>query len=64
LNIFDDFTRECLQIKVNRKVNSTDMIDQMFKLFVSRGIPDYIRPDNGGKFTAKDVRRWLNRPGG
>jgi putative transposase len=61
LNIIDEFTRECLQIKVNRKLNSRDVIDELFNLFIFRGIPDYIRSDNGGEFTAKAVRRWLNR---
>ena len=63
LNIIDEFTRECLQIKVNRKLNSQDVIDELFKLFIYRGIPDHIRSDNGSEFTAKAVRRWLNRLG-
>jgi len=63
LNIIDEYTRECLQIKVDRKLNSQDVIDELFKLFIFRGIPDYIRSDNGGEFTAKTVRRWLNRLG-
>jgi transposase InsO family protein len=63
LNIIDEFSRECLAIKVNRKLNSQDVIDELFKLFIYRGIPDYIRSDNGGEFTAKAVRKWLNRLG-
>jgi len=27
LNIIDEFTRECLAIRINRKLNSTDVID-------------------------------------
>ena len=63
LNIIDEFSRECLAIRVNRKLNSQDVIDELFKLFIYRGIPDHIRSDNGGEFTAKAVRRWLNRLG-
>ena len=63
LNIIDEFTRECLAIKVNRKLNSQDVIDELFKLFIYRGIPDHIRSDNGSEFTAKIVRKWLNRLG-
>jgi putative transposase len=63
LNIIDEFTRECLAIKVNRKLNSQDVIDELFKLFVYRGIPDHIRSDNGSEFTAKIVKKWLNRLG-
>ena len=39
------------------------MIDQLFDLFVFRGIPEYIRSDNGPEFTAKAVRGWLSRLG-
>lgn len=63
LNIIDEFSRECLAIKVSRKLNSQDVIDELFKLFICRGIPDHIRSDNGGEFTAKAVRKWLNRLG-
>ena len=35
----------------------------MFRLFISRGIPEHIHSDNGLEFTAKAVRRWLNHPG-
>ena len=36
LNIIDEFTRECLRIKVNRKITSQDVIDELFNLFISR----------------------------
>jgi len=63
LNIIDEFSRECLAIKVNRRLNSQDVIDELFKLFIYQGIPDHIRSDNGGEFTARAVRTWLNRLG-
>ena len=63
LNIIDEFTRECLAIKVNRKLGSQDVIEELFKLLIYRGIPEHIRSDNGGEFTAKMVRKWLNRLG-
>jgi transposase InsO family protein len=63
LNIIDEFTRECLSIKVDRKISSQDVIDELFNLFIFRGIPEHIRSDNGPEFTAKAVRRWLNRLG-
>ena len=63
LNIIDEFSRECLRVKVNRKIKSQDVIEELFKLFIFRGIPDYIRSDNGPEFTAKAVRKWLNRLG-
>ena len=63
LNIIDEFTRECLSIKVNRKIGFQDVIDELFNLFIFRGIPEHIRSDNGPEFTAKAVRRWLNHLG-
>ena len=40
-----------------------DSFDQLFKLIIFSGIPEHIRSDNGPEFTAKAVRRWLNRLG-
>jgi putative transposase len=60
LNIIDEFTRECLKIKVNRKISSQDVIEELFNLFLFRGIPEHIRSDNGPEFTAKAVRKWLD----
>jgi transposase InsO family protein len=39
LNIIDEFTRECLAIKVDRKLNSSDVIDALSDLFILRGVP-------------------------
>jgi putative transposase len=47
LNVIDEFTRECLAIRVNRKLRSTDVIDALSDLFILRGIPGHIRSDNG-----------------
>jgi putative transposase len=63
LNIIDEFTRECLAIKVARKISAHDVIDELFNLFIWRAIPEHIRSDNGPEFTAKAVRQWLNRLG-
>jgi transposase InsO family protein len=63
LNIIDEFSRECLSIKVDRKIRSQDVIDELFSLFILRGIPEHIRSDNGPEFTARAVRKWLNRLG-
>ncbi len=63
LNIIDEYTRECLATLVDRKIKKDDIIDQLFNLFVFRGIPEHIRSDNGPEFTARAVRNWLNRLG-
>ena len=63
LTILDEYTRECLAILVERHITAQDVIDQLFNLFVLRGIPEHIRSDNGPEFTAREVRRWLGRLG-
>ena len=63
LTILDEYTRECRAILVERRISSQDVIDQLFNLFIFRGIPEHIRSDNGPEFTAKVVRSWLNRLG-
>ena len=59
LNIIDEYTRECLATLMDRKIKADDVIDQLFNLFVFRGIPEHIRSDNGPEFTAHVVRKWL-----
>ncbi len=63
LNIIDEYTRECLCIKVARKITAQDVLDELFELIVERGLPDYIRSDNGPEFTANAVREWLSKIG-
>jgi len=59
LNIIDEFTRECLSIRIARKLNSTDVIDVLSDLFILRGVPGHIRSDNGPEFAARAVRDWI-----
>jgi putative transposase len=59
LNIIDEYTRECLCCKVERRLNSQSVLDALFELFILRGIPEHIRSDNGSEFAARTVRKWL-----
>jgi transposase InsO family protein len=63
LTMMDEYTRECLAMLVNRRLKSHDVIDQLFELFVLRGIPEHIRSDNGPEFTSREIRRWLAKIG-
>ncbi len=63
LNIIDEYTRECLCIKVARKITAQDVLEELFDLIVEKGLPDHIRSDNGPEFTAKAVREWLSKIG-
>ena len=59
LNIIDEYTRECLAIKVGRKITASDVIDTLADLFIQRGSPKFIRSDNGPEFVAELLRQWL-----
>ncbi|WP_131113674.1 IS3 family transposase [Lichenihabitans psoromatis] len=63
LNVVDEFTRECLAIRVARKLNSTDVIDVLSDLFILRGVPGHIRSDNGPEFIAQAVQDWITAVG-
>lgn len=63
LNILDECTRECQAIRVKRKLNSVEVIDALSDLFILRGVPAFIRSDNGPEFVAHDVRNWIDAVG-
>jgi putative transposase len=63
LNVIDEFTHECLAIRVARKLGSTDVIDVLSDLFILRGVPGHIRSDNGPEFVAKAVQGWITAVG-
>jgi putative transposase len=63
LNVIDEFTHECLAIRVNRKLKAVDVIDVLSDLFILRGVPGHIRSDNGPEFVAKAVQAWITAVG-
>jgi putative transposase len=63
LNLIDEFTHECLAIRVDRKLKSADVIDVLSDQFVLRGVPEHIRSDNGPEFVAKAVQDWIGAVG-
>ena len=63
LNVVDEFTRECLTIRVGRKLGAADVIDALADLFIARGTPAHIRSDNGPEFVATAVKGWISGVG-
>jgi putative transposase len=59
LTILDEYTRECLSIRVARRITAQDVIYELGDLFLEKGIPEHIRSDNGPEFTARAIRQWL-----
>ena len=63
LTVIDEHTRQCLAIKVARKIRAHDVLEVLADLFARYGPPEHLRSDNGPESTAKLVRRWLARLG-
>jgi transposase InsO family protein len=59
MTLIDEFTRECLAIRVARRINGLGVLETMADVMLVRGIPEHIRSDNGPEMTAKIVRIWL-----
>ena len=53
----DEFTYECLAIRVARKLKGRGRHRRLVRpLHASRGIPSHIRSDNGPEFVAQAVQ--------
>ena len=63
LMIIDEFTRENLCLHVDRSITSEEVINQLTNLFATRGLPNFIRSDNGPEFTANVISVWLEQLG-
>jgi putative transposase len=63
LTLIDEYTRECLGLRVERRLNSLEVIDTLADVMLVRGIPEHIRSDNGPEFIARELQNWLARVG-
>jgi len=63
LTLIDEYTRECLALKVGRHFKVQDVVDVLAEQFLKRGLPCHLRSDNGPELTARVVRTWLEKFG-
>ncbi len=63
LVLIDEYTRECLALRVARRLGSLQVIDTLADVMLVRGIPEHIRSDNGPEFIAEELRKWLGKLG-
>ena len=63
LTLLDEYTRECLAIRVERRMGSLEVIETLSEVMLWRGIPEHIRSDNGPEFVAQKLRQWLGNLG-
>ena len=59
LTVIDEYARECLAIRVQRRMTSHDVLYALSELFLEYGVPEHVRSDNGPEFVAVEVRGWL-----
>lgn len=63
LPVVDEYTRECLALVVGRSLTAADVVKTLAKVVGERGVPAYLRSDNGPEFIASAVRGWLAKAG-
>jgi putative transposase len=59
LNLIDEYTRECLMVRAERRWSSARVIGALADVMVLKGVPEHLRSDNGPEFVAKYLRKWL-----
>jgi putative transposase len=63
LTLIDEYTRQCLAIDIARRMNHETVMERLAEIFTRRGVPTFIRSDNGSEFTADNIRKWLKKVG-
>lgn len=63
LNILDEYTWECLDVTVERKITAHHVLRRLEHLFITDGIPEHIYWGNWPEATAKAVQNGLERLG-
>jgi len=63
LTLIDEYRRECLAIRVARRLESYEVIEALADVMLLRGVPENLRSDNGPEFVAQELRQWLAKLG-
>ena len=63
LNSIDEYSRACLAIRVGHSLKTEGVVDGLTELFCTRGVPAYLRSDNGSEFANRLIRTWLSELG-
>jgi len=63
LAVVDEYTRECLALRVEKCITAQDVVNTLEWLFLVNGRPEHIRSDNGPEFIAKAVQGWIAQKG-
>jgi putative transposase len=63
LTVTDEFTRESICVETRTSIKSRAVVEVLERLICERGIPAYLRSDNGPELVALQVRTWLKVKG-
>lgn len=63
LTLIDEYTRECLAVRVARRLNSHHVIEVLGDAMLTHGVPEHVRSDNGAEMRADRVQKWLGTLG-
>ena len=63
LTVADEFTRECVAVEVEHRMNARAVAATLARLFAERGPPAFVRSDNGPEFVAEHLMRALAASG-
>jgi transposase InsO family protein len=63
LSVVDEFTRECLALEVDTRLNARQVRHVLAPLMESRGAPGYLRSDHGPEFLARILAVFLSESG-
>ena len=63
LTLIDEYTREGLALRVDRRINSFGVIETLADAMLQKGVPEHVRCDNGPEMIAQALRQWLAKLG-
>jgi putative transposase len=63
LSVVDEFTRELLALEVATSFKSSRVQRVLSALFASRGVPSFVRSDNGSEFVSRSLSVFLSQFG-
>ena len=63
LTIVDNYTRESLAITVGQSLRGEDVVHTLRGLTAERGLPKFVKVDNGSEFISKAMDKWAYEHG-
>jgi putative transposase len=63
VTLIDEYTRECLAIRVARRLGSQEVIETLADVMLVRGIPEYLRSDKWARIRGPRAREVAGKTG-